>query len=53
MSDDEVRQWRASVGKIASTCPNVVCKVGGAQMKVNGFGFEHRDIPVGSGELAV
>jgi len=44
-------RWKADLSALAFECPNVVCKVGGIQMPVNGFGFEKRAVPVGSEEL--
>uniref|UniRef100_A0A7S4SMC5 Amidohydrolase-related domain-containing protein n=1 Tax=Alexandrium monilatum TaxID=311494 RepID=A0A7S4SMC5_9DINO len=44
--------WRADISDLAASCPNVVCKVGGIQMVVNGFGLEKRSTPIGSEELA-
>ena len=35
-----------------ATCPNVVAKLGGLNMPLNGFGWEKRDRPPGSEELA-
>ena len=32
--------------------PNVMAKLGGINMTVNGFGWHHRDTPPGSRELA-
>ena len=43
--------WRASLGELAR-CPNVVAKVGGLGMLFFGFGFERRDVPASSDELA-
>lgn len=42
--------WRASISEIAS-CPNVVMKVGGIQMPVNGFGWHERKRAPSSDEL--
>ncbi|CAE8608431.1 unnamed protein product [Polarella glacialis] len=44
--------WRAAISELASTCPNVLCKVGGVQMKNNGFRLHERETPIGSEELA-
>mmetsp|Transcript_3783 Transcript_3783/g.12031 ORF Transcript_3783/g.12031 Transcript_3783/m.12031 type:complete len:369 (+) Transcript_3783:72-1178(+) len=44
--------WRAELSELAATCPNVVCKVGGIVMRVNGFELNKRPEPVGSAELA-
>ncbi len=43
--------WRKSIDGIAE-CPNVVAKVGGINMPLNGFGWEERNRPPGSAELA-
>ncbi|MDA0302041.1 MAG: amidohydrolase family protein, partial [Chloroflexi bacterium] len=43
--------WRASIAALAR-CPNVVVKLGGFGMPRYGFGFELREVPVGSEELA-
>jgi len=49
---DEVEaSWRASIAALAQ-CPNVVVKLGGFGMPRAGFGFELRETPVGSEELA-
>jgi predicted TIM-barrel fold metal-dependent hydrolase len=44
-------EWRASVTELA-TCPNVVAKLGGINMEVNGFGWHERPRPPSSRELA-
>lgn len=43
--------WKASIGDLA-TCDNVVAKLGGLNMKVNGFAWEARPEPPTSEELA-
>lgn len=43
-------EWRASISDLA-TCPNVVVKLGGINMEVNGFGWHERPRPPGSHEL--
>jgi predicted TIM-barrel fold metal-dependent hydrolase len=43
--------WRSSIRDLA-TCPNVVAKLGGLGMRVNGFGFEAHPEPPSSEELA-
>lgn len=51
-NDKEVlTNWRAGIAEVAE-CPNVNVKLGGIGMPRNGFGWEKRDIPVGSDELA-
>jgi predicted TIM-barrel fold metal-dependent hydrolase len=44
-------QWRVSIAELA-TCPNVVAKLGGINMEMNGFGWHERPRPPGSRELA-
>ena len=49
--EDEVFQaWRASVTDLAQ-CPNVVAKLGGIVMEVNGFGWHNQDRPPSSATL--
>jgi predicted TIM-barrel fold metal-dependent hydrolase len=43
--------WRAAISELA-TCPNVVAKLGGINMEVNGFGWHQRPRPPSSQELA-
>lgn len=43
--------WRRRLADVARR-PNVYCKVGGLGTSYWGFGFNHRDDPVGSAELA-
>jgi predicted TIM-barrel fold metal-dependent hydrolase len=43
-------EWKGYIDELA-TCSNVVAKLGGLNMDVNGFGWEHRDTPPGSAEL--
>ncbi|MDX2156244.1 MAG: amidohydrolase family protein [Hyphomicrobiaceae bacterium] len=43
--------WKAAMDELAR-CPNVVVKLGGLNMEVNGFGWEHRPAPPTSAELA-
>ncbi len=43
-------QWRKSIADLA-TCPNVVAKLGGLVMPINGFGFHKREQPATSDEL--
>lgn len=42
--------WRRDIEAIAA-CPNVVAKIGGLAMPVNGFGWHRRDDPATSDEL--
>lgn len=49
--DAAFAQWRESMARIAE-CPNVVVKLGGFAMRTSGFGFEQRETPARSEELA-
>jgi predicted TIM-barrel fold metal-dependent hydrolase len=49
-ADQVYAQWRASIIELA-TCPNVVAKLGGINMEMNGFGWHERSRPPGSQEL--
>ena len=44
-------EWRTSITELAA-CPNVVAKLGGINMEVNGFGWHERPRPPSSQELA-
>jgi predicted TIM-barrel fold metal-dependent hydrolase len=48
--DEVFAAWKPAVAELAS-CPNVVAKVGGIQMVVNGFGWHERERPPTSDEL--
>ena len=48
----ERAKWRADIASLAASCPNVVCKVGGVQMVLNGWGWEERRRPISSAEIA-
>jgi len=48
--DEVFAAWKPAVAELA-TCPNVVAKVGGIQMVVNGYGWHERDRPPGSDQL--
>jgi predicted TIM-barrel fold metal-dependent hydrolase len=48
--DEVFAQWRRDLAAVAA-CPNVVLKVGGIQMVVNGFGWHERERPPTSDEL--
>jgi predicted TIM-barrel fold metal-dependent hydrolase len=50
-ADEVFEQWRRSIAELA-TCPNVVAKLGGINMPMNGFDWHKRDRPPGSKELA-
>ena len=43
-------RWRTDLAAVAA-CPNVVMKVGGLQMVINGFGWHEREQPPTSDEL--
>ena len=43
--------WQRAIDELA-TCPNIVVKLGGLQMPINGFGWHRRDAPPSSAELA-
>jgi len=47
---DVFAEWRTSIKELA-TCRNVVAKLGGINMEVNGFGWHERSRPPGSQEL--
>jgi len=47
---DVFTEWRTSIKELA-TCRNVVAKLGGINMEVNGFGWHERSRPPGSQEL--
>jgi len=44
-------EWRTAITELA-TCPNVVAKLGGINMEINGFGWHERPRPPGSQEIA-
>ena len=48
--DEVFDEWRRVVGPLAQ-CPNVVAKLGGINMEVNGFAWHERERPPGSEEL--
>jgi predicted TIM-barrel fold metal-dependent hydrolase len=49
-TQDIFAEWRTSISELA-TCPNVVAKLGGINMEVNGFGWHERPRPPSSQEL--
>ena len=49
-ADEVFAQWRGAIGELAA-CPNVVAKLGGINMEMNGFGWHERSRPPGSQEL--
>jgi len=50
-ADDVFAEWRSSIRELA-TCQNVVAKLGGINMEINGFGWHERPRPPSSHELA-
>ena len=46
----EVFAWKGAIAELAR-CPNVVAKLGGLVMPLNGFGFHRRERPATSAEL--
>src|SRR4029453_15484438 len=44
---DIYAEWRKAISELA-TCPNVVAKLGGINMEINGFGWHERSRPPGS-----
>lgn len=48
--EEVFEQWREEIALIAE-CPNVVAKLGGLAMPVNGFGWNERDKPASSDEI--
>ena len=48
--DEVFAAWKPAVAALAE-CPNVVAKVGGIQMVVNGYGWHEREKPPTSNEL--
>jgi predicted TIM-barrel fold metal-dependent hydrolase len=48
--DEIYAEWQASLSELA-TCPNVVAKLGGINMEINGFGWHARSRPPSSEEL--
>jgi predicted TIM-barrel fold metal-dependent hydrolase len=49
-ADQVYAQWRTHIAELAG-CPNVVAKLGGINMEMNGFGWHERSQPPGSPEL--
>ena len=49
--DEVFAAWRAAIDELAS-CENVVVKLGGIHMPINGFGWHQRERPPSSQELA-
>lgn len=48
--DEIFNQWRRDIGELAK-CPNVVAKLGGLAMPINGFGWDTRETPPTSDEI--
>jgi predicted TIM-barrel fold metal-dependent hydrolase len=49
-ADEVFAEWRPSLVELAK-CPNVVAKLGGINMEINGFGWHERPRPPSSQEL--
>ena len=49
-ADEVFAEWRANIDRLAG-CPNVVAKLGGINMDVNGFGWHEQPRPPTSQEL--
>ncbi len=49
--DELFAHWRRQISELAA-CPNVFVKLGGLGMKISGFGFEKRQRPPSSEDLA-
>lgn len=49
--DEVFSVWKKNIAEIAQ-CENVVAKLGGINMTINGFGWHQRAVPPGSEELA-
>ena len=49
--DEVFAHWRTQIDELAR-CQNVVVKLGGLNMEVNGYGWQHRALPPTSAELA-
>jgi predicted TIM-barrel fold metal-dependent hydrolase len=49
--DEVFREWKRGVAQVAA-CPNVVVKLGGIAMPINGFDWHKREAPPSSEELA-
>lgn len=50
-ADDVYAEWRGHIDELAR-CPNVVVKLGGLHMPINGFGWHKEPKPPGSAEIA-
>ena len=49
-ADEVFENWRKNIDDLA-TCPNVVTKLGGINMPINGFGWHKRPVPPTSDDL--
>ena len=49
--DEILAQWKLDIAELAR-CPNVVAKLGGINMKINGYDWDLNDKPPSSKELA-
>ncbi len=49
--DDVFKSWQDDIAAL-SQCPNVVAKLGGLQMDINGFAWHERELPPTSEQLA-
>lgn len=49
-ADEVFEDWKGKMAALAE-CPNVMAKLGGLNMDINGFGWEERDLPPTSAEL--
>jgi predicted TIM-barrel fold metal-dependent hydrolase len=49
--DEVFEAWKQDIDALAA-CPNVVAKLGGINMPINGFGWDKRPVPPTSEELA-
>lgn len=49
--DEIFEEWKTSISELA-LCPNIVIKLGGLSMAINGFEWHKREKPPGSVELA-
>ena len=50
-ADEVFEDWKRMIGELA-VYPNVVAKLGGLNMEVNGYGWHEQDTPPTSGQLA-
>jgi predicted TIM-barrel fold metal-dependent hydrolase len=50
-AEEVYAEWRRAITELA-TCPNIVVKLGGINMEMNGFGWHERPKPPTSQELA-